>query len=99
MHEDADERLQALIMRKAQQSQAARIRAKRAVIAEARASGSTWAEVANALGVPRASLLAALAPPRAPRAPINPPSTEAPTIRKAAQPAGITRWKATRPDT
>lgn len=99
MHEDADARLEALMVRKSQQSQAARIREKRAVIAKARAAGATWAEVADALGVPRASLLAALAPPRRQRAPTNPPSAETSTTRRAAQPAGITRWTATKPDT
>lgn len=60
MHEDAEQRLQNFITQLDRpRSVASRIQAMLPLIDEARERGATWPELADVLGIPRSTLLAA----------------------------------------
>lgn len=93
MHDDAADRLEALMATKKKKTQAERIRELLPRIEGSRAAGATWGEIAEAIGVPKPSLLAALAPLRAPKTAPSPPSPPRPEARaKGAADTGVTRW-------
>lgn len=98
MNVDARARLEELVKRKARQSQAAQVRDLKPVIDAAREAGATWGEVADAVGVPKPSLLAALAPPRrALQQREAAPAQKAPRMasdERITNSSGVTRWQA-----
>ena len=60
MHEDAEQRIMDFVQRLDRpRSVAARIEEMLPVIEEGRARGATWPEIADVLGIPRSTLLAA----------------------------------------